>query len=299
MKYTIKDFKKDFPDDDTCLNYLLKKIYGEHPVCPKCGKSSFHKVSNRKCYACAWCGQQIHPTANTIFHKSETKLTDWFFAIYLMSQSKNGVSAKELERHIGCTYKTAWRMANRIRSLMTQDSTKLKGTVEADETYIGGRIKNPHKRFKNKTAVMGMVSRKGEVRSMKISDAQTHILLGNLKDNVQIGSRLITDDNHGYRKADKLGLTHDIIKHSRKQYVKGDIYTNTIEGFWSQMKRSIDGTYHLVSPKYLQSYVDEFVYQYNQRKSFVPVFQDLLYRACYKPDLTGQRIVVFEKIPVA
>lgn len=297
MKYTIKNFKKDFPDDNACLSYLFNQRFGTYPICPKCGKSSFYKVNGRKCYSCA-CGYQIHPTANTIFHKSETKLTDWFFAIYLIAQSKNGVSAKELERHIGCTYKTAWRMANKIRSLMKQDYNKLQGTIEADETYIGGKRRMSCKN-ENKSVVMGMVARKGKIKAEKIEAPQTHILLNELSENVRFGSRLITDDYRGYDKANRLGLMHDIINHSKQYYVSGDIHTNTIEGFWSQLKRSINGTYHIVSSKHLQSYVDEFVYHYNLRKSFVPVFQDLLYRVCDKHGLEDQRIAIFENVPVA
>lgn len=121
IKYTIKEFQEQFPNDDVCLNYIFESKYGKDYPCPICGKGKFYRIKKRKCYACANCGHQLHPTAGTIFHKSETKLTKWFFAIFLFSQSKNGVSAKEIERHLGVTYKTAWRIAKQIRLLMSED----------------------------------------------------------------------------------------------------------------------------------------------------------------------------------
>jgi DNA-directed RNA polymerase subunit RPC12/RpoP len=136
MKYTIKDFKKQFPDDDACLAYIFNHRYGKSYVCATCNKSGWHKITNRKAWACAWCGFQIHPLAGTIFHKSDTPLTSWFFAIYKFSNSRNGVSAKELERDLGVTYKTAWRIASKIRSLMSMGDLKLSGTVEVDETFM-------------------------------------------------------------------------------------------------------------------------------------------------------------------
>jgi transposase-like protein len=281
MKYTISQFNKDFSDDNACLNYIFKARFNGLK-CPKCDKTAFYQVGGRKSFACS-CGYQINPTANTIFHKSDTSLKDWFFAIYLESQSKNGLSAKELQRHLGCTYKTAWRIGYKIRSLMEQGDNMLSGTIETDETYIGGRTFVANKR-KNKGIVMAMVQRKGQVKSKHISDTQSHTLIKALKDNVAFGSRVITDDNSGYKpnKVMRIGMFHDKICHSKKEYVKGDIYTNTIEGFFSQFKRSIDGTYHSVSSKHLQSYVDQFSFHYNNRSA---CFYELLDRLCGLHDL--------------
>lgn len=297
MNYTISQFKKDFPDDNACLDYIFKARFNGFK-CPKCGKDTFYRVRGRKTYACR-CGYQIYPVSGTIFHKSDTKMTDWFFAIYLMSNSKNGVSAKEIQRYLGTTYKTAWRIAKLIRGLMKQDNDKLEGTVEADETYFGGR---GHKKgHLDKAPVMGIVQRGGEVKSKQIPNSETHTLLGMLRENVVFGSRLITDDTPTYwpNKITRLGLLHDKINHSKEEYVKGDIYTNTIEGFFSQMKRSIDGTYHSVSVKHLQSYVDEFAYHYNQRFASVSAFQDLLSRLCGLPYSRGQRIGLFQGVRVS
>lgn len=293
MKYTISQFNKDFPDDNACLNYIFNARFNGLK-CPNCGKKAFYRVNGRKSFACS-CGYQINPTANTIFRKSDTKLKDWFFALYLFSVSKNGVSAKELQRHLGTTYKTAWRIGSKIRGLMKQDSNVLKGTLEADEFYYGGKRK-PKTRWKNKQIVMGVVERGGKVKSKHIPDAQTHNLLGMLRENVKFGSYLMTDDNVIYRKVPRLGLFHDKVNHSKEEYVRGDIHTNTIEGFWSQIKRSLWGTYVWVSPQHLQSYIDEFSYHYNHRSS---CFHDLLGRLCGQPYQEENKMPSFVDIPVS
>lgn len=265
MKYTIKDLRKQFPDDNACLAYIFKAKYGADYPCPKCSKTGFYRVKGRKCYACAWCGYQIHPIAGTIFHKSSTKLTDWFHALFLFSASKNGVSAKELERQLGVTYKTAWRIAKQIRQLMQDNGGKLSGIVEVDETAIGGYKRGDQGGHK-KATVMGMVKRDGQIRTKQLKGRETKTMLATLQQNVRAGTKLMTDDYPVYRKTKALGYKHSVINHSKEKYVRGDVHTNTIEGFWSQFKRSLSGTYHSVSPKYLQMYADEFAYRYNHRQ---------------------------------
>jgi transposase len=275
MKYTIKEFREEFSSDDACLDYIFNSKYGKDFPCPICGKGKFYRVKKRKCYSCANCGHQLHPTADTIFHKSETKLTNWFYAIFLFSQSKNGVSAKELERQLGVTYKTAWRMARQIRLLMSENEEKLNGIVEADETYIGGK----HKRiygFTKKSVVLGIVKRGGSVKIKKAEEAYDSIILDNIVDNVEKGTQIMSDQLGAYKKTKRLGFNHLAVNHWKKEYVRNKVHTNTIEGFWSQLKRSLDGTYHSVSPKHLQHYLDEFSFRYNLRKSPVPVFYHLL-----------------------
>ncbi len=198
--------------------------------------------------------------------------------MFLMSQSKNGVSAKELERHLGVTYKTAWRMAKQIRILMEQKPSMLSGNVEADETYIGGKGKN-NKRGRgaeNKTAVFGLVERQGDVKAQTVGNVKSATLIPIIAENVEQGSTLMTDEFRSYNASKSYGFGHETVNHSAKEYVKGLAHTNTLEGFWSQLKRSMDGTFHKVSPKYLQAYVDEFAWRYNHRKSEVPLFRLLL-----------------------
>ena len=275
-RYTIDSLHQQFPDDNACLLFLFKQRYGNLTACPKCGVQSprYYRVSGRKCFECKDCGWQLHPLANTIFHKSDTPLTKWFYAIYLFGVGKNGVSAMELQRHLGVTYKCAWRMAKQSRLMMQGGESLLSGTVEADETYIGGRHKGNKGKFDNKTAVVGVVERQkgsGQVRAVTTKQADATMALPFLKATVAPGSTLHTDDSKIYSRV-KRSYTHEVINHSKKEYSKDGVHTNTIEGFWGQLKRSLDGTYHSVSPKYLQLYVNEFVYRYNHRHvAVVPV----------------------------
>lgn len=173
-KFTFKEFNQRYPNDDACLQELFENRYKNDKTCSSCHKPfRFYKVTERKCYACAWCSHQLHPLNNTIFHKSSTPLKSWFYAMFLFSKSKNGVSAKELERQLGVTYKTAWRVAKQIRSLLDESVEKLKNEVEVDETYIGGQEYNKHankkqsgtqgRNIKSKTPIIGAVERKGKI----------------------------------------------------------------------------------------------------------------------------------------
>src|SRR6266436_2861749 len=174
MKYTFKQFQAEYPDDAACLAGVMKSQYGgTRFFCPGCGvEAEFHAMTKRRAYACQECGHHVYPCAGTIFHKSRTKLTHWFFAMYLMTSTRHGVAAKEIERQIGVTYKTAWRMCHELRKLMTgADHTgPLAGHVEVDETRIGGKQKQRDRRRKgdNKTIVMGIVERGGKMRAAPI-----------------------------------------------------------------------------------------------------------------------------------
>jgi len=266
-KYTIDTLHKEFPDDDACLDFIFQKRYGHIEFCPHCAaETKFYKLKTRKIYKCKHCGFELYPLANTIFHKSDTPLTKWFFAIYLFSNGKNGTSAKELERHLGVTYKCAWRMCKQIRLMLQENGGMLSGIIEADETYVGGKARMD-KKFANKTAVVGIVEKKqgtGRVRAFTTKQADASVTLPFIKTNVEAGSTLQTDESRIYSRV-KRDFTHEFVNHSKYEYVRVGVHTNTIEGFWGQLKRSLDGTYHCVSPKYLQLYVNEFVYRYNYR----------------------------------
>jgi transposase-like protein len=239
MKFTITDLRKEFPNDDACFAYIFEKKFGKNSYCKRCKKGQFYRVKKRKCYACSNCGYQLRPLKGTIFENSRIKLTNWFYAIFLMSQSKNGVSAKELQRHIGVTYSTAWKMQNKIRSLMRQPETMLTGTVEADEAYVAGRGFKQSKwgkkygtrtRLDNKTPVIGMVERGGRVAALAVKDIKASRTIPLLKISISKNAQLITDESKIYLQAKKY-FNHRTINHSALQYVNGDIYTNTIEGF--------------------------------------------------------------------
>jgi transposase-like protein len=282
-KYTIKEFHADFPDDRACLDFIFKTRWPDGGKC-KCGKTDcFYPVQGRRAYACSWCGAQIYPTAGTIFHKSETSLKSWFFAMFLMSSSKNGVAAKELERQLGVTYKTAHRMGHKIRELMQSGGGMMSGVVEADETFIGGLSKNMHKGKRKvqgtggvgKTPVIGVLERGRNVQAKVVTDITSQTLLPNIMENVKKGSTICTDEWCSYNSLRRAGYKHLRVSHGIREFVRKNVHTNSIEGFWSQLKRSINGTFHHVSRQHLQSYVNEFVYRYNLRGSEQPIFHDL------------------------
>jgi transposase len=269
MKYTIAQFRKDYPTDEACLERLFRQKF------PRA--EGYYRIKNRMCYSHKTTRHQVHPLAGTIFEKTSTPLTLWFHAIYLFSTSKNGVSAKELQRQLGVTYKTAWRMAHQIRKLMEQGSDPLSGVVEVDETYFGRRGDNERK-FKNKAALIGAVERKGKVRVKKAPNRRAEIVLPFVKENVERGAHIMTDEYSAYGRltGSAYGYAHTSVKHGKKHYTWGDSHTNTIEGFWGQFKRSVRGTYSFVSSQHLQAYVNEFAFRYNYRAS--SIFDQLLAR---------------------
>jgi len=263
---------EEYPDEDTCLDAIFNDRYGDVKQCPnpQCFRdTTFYRIKGRKCYSCMHCGYQLHPLAETIFHKSSTPLTKWFYAMYLFSVSKNGVAAKELERHLGVTYKTAHRMARQIRSLMSERG-RIGGSgsvIEADETYYGKKVPARGAR-PEKSAVLGVIERGGQARVKVIPKTTSRDISRFFYESVDSQSTLYTDESPMYKWANAL-MVHESINHSKEEYARGGVSTNTIEGFWGQVKRSISGTYHFVSPKYLQLYVDEFAFRYNLRGEVV------------------------------
>ena len=266
MNYTIKDFRSEFPDEKACLDYIFHKKYPD--------LKGYYFVKGRKCYANAQ-GKQIHPVKGTIFEHSSTPLTLWFYAIYLFSVSRNGVASRELQRQLGVTLKTAWRMGYQIRKLMEQNGDMLSGVVEADETYYGG-VRRTNVRMENKTPIVGAVERGGSVKANILLNKSERSIAPFIEKNVKMGSSLITDEAPVYKGIG--GYTHGTINHSKRQYAADNIHTNTIEGFWSQLKRSLHGTHHSVSRKHLQSYVNEFSFRYNRRASSFSVFGEMMGR---------------------
>jgi transposase-like protein len=221
----------------------------------------------------------VAPTSGTIFHKSATPLRSWFHAIFLMASTKTGISAKQLQRELGVTYKTAWRMFKQIRKLMDESINPLTGRVEVDETYIGG--KHPGRRGRGasgKTVVMGLTERQGNAIAKVVPDVKTRTLLPMIWKNVSMNSTIFTDELPSYNHVAKLGYAHEVVQHAAKQYVRGNAHVNTIESLWSTIKRGIDGVNHSVSPLCLQSYLDSYIYRYNHRKDEQPMFLSLLGR---------------------
>ena len=288
-KYTIKHFEQQFPDEDSCLEFIKQARWPDGVYCTKCDKVTGHyRIKGRKVYSCEFCGFHVSPTANTIFHKSSTSLKTWFHAMFLMASTRTGISAKQLERETGVTYKTAWRMFTQIRKLMAQeDGISLFGEVEVDETYVGGKEANKHSSKKlragrgpvGKTVVVGLVERKGNAVVEVQPDSKASTIVAMIQEHVHPYDATIYTDEHGaYNHLSSLGYAHETVAHSAKQYVAGRAHTNNIEGFWSNTKRGIDGVHHAVSPKYLQSYLDAYVYRFNHRSDSDPMFAQLLGR---------------------
>jgi transposase len=284
MKYTLKDFQTEYPNDEACLERLMEVQHGGTTItCPACGvaEAKFHLMRKRKAYACQECGHHIYPCADTIFHKSRTPLTKWFFAMYLMTSTRSGVAAKELERALGVTYKCAWRMAHELRKLMASAdySGPLSGHVEADEAWIGGVArkhgKGKGKKHSPKTIVFGMAERDGKVRVGPVPDDTKFTLEPIVLENVTPGSVVDTDGHLAYG---DLGLRfqHTAINHSAGEYVRGIHHTNTIEGHWSHFKRSIKGTHVHISGKHLWKYAAELSYRRNFRTSHAGMFNRLV-----------------------
>jgi transposase len=282
----LADFLRLFPTNDACLDYLRDKFYPAGTPCPKCGKASkFHRIAGRSAYGCQYCGHQVYPTAGTIFHKSSTNLTLWFWAIFLMSSTRCGISAKQLEREIGVTYKTALRMFRQIREMLDQDETPLAGSVEADETYVGGKPREWPKRTRaehlaRKVPVFGAVERGGRVVVKVMPDSQLRSVRGNLFRYVVPTSTLYTDEAKHYTGLE-MWLTykdHHRIAHYTRVYVDGDVHTQTIDGFFAGIKNAIRGVHHGVSQRHLQGYLNEHVFRYNNRESATPMFWLILDR---------------------
>lgn len=286
QKYTIADFNTEFPNDDACLTHVFESRWpGGITTCDskKCDnvERKHHRVTGRTAYACDYCGKHIYPLAGSIFEKSTTSLRLWFYAMYLMGSTRCGVSAKQIQRETGVTYKTAWRMFKQIRTLMSEDIQLEGSSVEIDEMYHGGKRKNgtgrPMVGDKTKTPVLGMVERRGRVVARTIERVNAETLCGEIWERVLPASTVYTDELASYNTiSENRRYTHKRINHSEKVYVIGDIHTNTIEGFWSLVKRGIGGVYHSVSQKYLQTYLDEYSFRYNRRTANEPMFVSLL-----------------------
>ena len=282
MKFTITDFRKRYPNDEACLEELFVIKYHDLKVCPECEKETrFHRVKNRRCYECQWCGYQVYPTKGTIFEKTTTPLIHWFYAMYLMTATRSGVSAKELERQLGVTYKCAWRMVHQIRKLMgTSRPSKLTGTVEIDDTYVGGKRHGKRGRGADgKAIVFGMVERDGNIKTEVVDNVRQVTVVPIIQENIEVGSTINSDELSSYRILEDLGYEHEFVKHGSGEFVRNECHTQSIEGFWSILKRSISGTHVWVSKKYLHNYVNEFAFRYNMRGQSGEMFNRLLNRS--------------------
>lgn len=247
--FTAKNFERAFPDNNACLEWIVKQRFPNGIVCPVCKKvTKHHKYSSRPVYACDRCGYPISPLAGTIFHKTSTPLKIWFDAIHEMATTRTGFSAKALQRKHGVTYKTAWRMFNRIRKFLDENAGMLNNEVEVDETYVGGIHKGKRGRgAEGKTAIIGIAQRQGKVITKVVADTKRSTVMPFIARNVAQKAIVYTDEYPVYDTVDSLGFKHETVNHGNEVYANGRAHTNTIESFWSLTKRGISGVYHVLA----------------------------------------------------
>ena len=287
--FSVRDFFNRFPDDQACLEHIMEVRFGMGHKCRKCGKdSTFHKMENRRSYSCASCGDHVHPTAGTIFEDTRTPLQLWFYAIFLFVTTRHGVSGKELQRQLGVTYKTAWRIGHKIRDLISgdDDMSKLVGHVELDEAYVGGR-RSGGKRGRGapgKTVVMGMKEKCGRIRAEVIPNFKKPTLREVTNRNVEKGSTVSTDELMSYDLLTGDGYNHGQVVHGQKiwkyfDYRTGEWHdTNSVESFWKLFKASVRSTHIHVSAKYMDKYLSEFAFRSNHRERQNAMFDLLIAR---------------------
>jgi len=263
---TLVEFLAWAKDENTCRKYFESVRFKNGDFCPLCGHKKILRFSDSKRYRCDGCKRDFTIKTGTLFGESKLPLRTWFIAIYLLTTRKKGISSIELAEQCGVSQKTAWFMDHRIREAMKQGSDKLFGTVQVDETYTGGTHQRKHG-FRKKAPIMGMTEKGGKIRAFHISARETHLILNHIRKNVDTSAFIMTDEAGVYKKLPKLGYRHASVKHGKKHWAKGEVNTNSIESFWALFKRGYHGTYHSMSKKHLQRYVDEFTFRFNIRSS--------------------------------
>jgi transposase-like protein len=268
---TLRQFQDQVPTEDICLDHLFQVRYGHDFDCPKCGRpAKYSRVRGRRSYQCNWCANQLYPTAGTPFDRTRTSLRDWFYVMFLFTTTRNGVAAKRVQREIGVTYKTAWRMCHEIRKYMAAlDSDDPLGgsgsTVEIDETLIGGSVSGMGSGYKgNKTCVVGFLERDGELITRVVRSRTKEAMRAVIATHVLPGTTINTDEFGGYKDLADCGFNHIKVNHKDGFYAdaKG-AGVNSLEGYWAMLKRGILGTHIHVSGKHLPKYLGEFEYRWN------------------------------------
>ena len=283
-----------FGSEDKCHAYLEELRWPDGVECPRCESKKISRIAARRQFDCDGCRYQFSVRVGTIFHDSKLPLWKWFLAVYMMGESKKSVSANQLKRMLGVSYKTAWYLCHRIRAAMKDEGADyLTGIVEADETYVGGKLRGfgsnreaARHRRDNKTIVLGAVERGGEVRLRVAPDVTSETVKAFLADVVSPDAEAIYTDSHrSYRGAGDENTRHEYVDHSRDEWVRGDVHTNTVESVWSLFDRAVIGAYHKLSVKHLPAYLDEVAFRFNNRGNPY-LFRDTLLRLVAADALT-------------
>ena len=285
VPFSVREFFERFPYDDACLEHVMEIRYGLRHECKRCGVvATFHKLTERPAYSCAHCGSHVYPCAETVFQDTRTSLQMWFYAIYLFVTTRHGVSGKELQRTLGVTYKTAWRIGDQIRKLIqnAEGFEMLQGHVEMDEAYVGGRRPGkPGRGAAGKTIVFGMKERGGRMVANVIPNVKMATLRSEVLRKVEAGSIVSTDELMSYGLLEDDGYTHGTVRHGAKEYAYYNYrhgvthHVNSVESFWHLFKASIRSTHIHVSQKYMDRYLAEFTFRSNHREMKNAMF-DLL-----------------------
>ena len=277
-KMNLPALMVDYDTDAECRAALQELRWPDGVKCLKCGSDSISRITTRKQFDCNACRYRFSVTTGTIFHDSHLALPKWFMAIFLMCEAKKSLSANQMKRTLGVAHKTAWYLCHRIREAMrTEGAPALGGTIEVDETYIGGKIRGKANRYKNKTMVLAALQRDGEIRIRTGKTNSREVLHGFIRENAPNPQRVMTDEWPAYRGIHDGDTTHETVEHGAKEYVRGDVHTNSVEGAFGLFKRAIVGSFHQVSHKHLDRYLDEFEFRYNNRKNGY-LFRDTLTR---------------------
>jgi transposase-like protein len=285
QEFDLVKLVEEFGSEDKCHEYLEDLRWPDGVRCPRCESDKISRIAKRRQFDCDSCRYQFSVRVGTLFHDSKLPLWKWFLAVYLMVESKKGISANQLKRTLNVSYKTAWYLCHRIRSAMEDETGMLSGIVEADETYVGGKITGYktkrealQHRFDNKAVVLGAVQRGGRVRLRLAPDATRESVHGFLRDVVADDAEAIYTDSHrSYRGCGDEDTRHEYVDHSAEEWVRGQVHTNTVESVWSLFDRSVIGAYHKLSVKHLPAYLDEAAWRWNNKNNPY-MFRDTILR---------------------
>ena len=269
QEMNIMKLMEKFQSEGSCRNALAELRWKDGATCPRCGSKSIRNSYTREQYDCGACGYQFSVITGTIFQDTHLPLRKWFVAIYLMVESRKGISANQMMRTLGVgSYRTAWYLCHRIRAAMTDAAIEpLMGTIEVDETYVGGKTEGEGHGYKgNKTLVVGAIERGGNAILDVIEHADKETLHKFIHGHAA-PDKVYTDDWPAYKGIANEAVKHETVNHSADEWVKGDIHTNSIENVWSLLKRSVVGSYHHVSKKHLDAYLDELEWRFNNREN--------------------------------
>ncbi len=288
---------QQFNSEEKCRRYLAAIRWPNGIICPRCGSKSISDIYDRHQLDCNSCRYRFSPTSGTIFHDSHLPLWKWLVTAYLMIEAKKGVSANQIRRTIGVSYKTAWYLCHRIRAAMKEVTPEpLRGHVEADETLVGGkRLRKMSNYRDNKAMVLGVIERGGKVR-LEMANVRQKDLTREMaheflrRHTVPELERLLTDEHWAYRGFADHDTRHEMVNHGDKEWARGDVHTNTIENIWSLLQRSIIGSYHKLSFKHLEAYLDELEWRYNNRRNPY-LFRETIHKLVASPIVPYKKLV--------